>query len=147
MNGVQILIVIAAGIAVSAFARGRGLQPGVFIVVLAAAASFLPGMPRLELDGRIILALVVPPLLYSAARGASFSTFGANLRAILSLGLSLVVLTTGVLGLLSSWLLPSIGLATAFLLGAILAPPDTITTVSHGEEIGLPRRVTAIVTG
>ena len=33
------------------------------------------------------------------------------------------------------------------MLGAVLAPPDTITTVSHGEEIGLPSRVTSILTG
>jgi CPA1 family monovalent cation:H+ antiporter len=32
-------------------------------------------------------------------------------------------------------------------LGSVLAPPDTITTVSHGDEIGLPKRVTAILTG
>ena len=58
-----------------------------------------------------------------------------------------MVLTTGALGLLSSWLIPSLGLAAAFVLGAVLAPPDTITTVSHGDEIGLPKRVTSILTG
>jgi NhaP-type Na+/H+ or K+/H+ antiporter len=29
----------------------------------------------------------------------------------------------------------------------VLALPDTITTVSHGDEIGLPKRITAILTG
>ena len=147
MNGVQILLIIGAGIAVSAVARRRGLEPGLIIVVLAAAASFIPGMPPLKLDSEVILALVIPPLLYSATRGASFSTFGANLRPILSLGVFLVVLTTGALGVISSWLIPSLGLAAAFVLGAILAPPDTITTVSHGDEIGLPKRATSILTG
>jgi monovalent cation/hydrogen antiporter len=147
VNAVQLLLIVGVGIAVSALARRRGIQPGVIIVVLAAAASFLPGVPRLHLESELILALVVPPLLYSATRGSSFSTFGANLRPILSLGVFLVVLTTAALGLVSSWLLPSIGLAAAFVLGAILAPPDTITTVSHGESIGLPRRATAILTG
>ncbi|MFI5938351.1 cation:proton antiporter [Actinoplanes sp. NPDC051494] len=68
-------------------------------------------------------------------------------RAIINLGVLLVLLTAGALGLLSSWLLPSIGLAAAFVLGSVLAPPDTITTVSHGTELGLPRRVTTILTG
>ncbi|MEU8660622.1 cation:proton antiporter domain-containing protein [Actinoplanes philippinensis] len=31
--------------------------------------------------------------------------------------------------------------------GAVLAPPDTITTVSPGHEIGPPRRATSILTG
>jgi Na+/H+ antiporter len=147
VNGVQILLIIGVGIAVSALAKKRGIEPGMIIVVLAAAASFLPGVPRLQLEPELILAIVVPPLLYSAARGASFSSFGANLHPILALGVLLVIATTAALGLVASWLLPSVGLAVAFLLGAVLAPPDTITSVSHGDEMGLPRRVTAILTG
>ncbi|MEU7909138.1 sodium:proton antiporter [Actinoplanes sp. NPDC049118] len=146
MEGVQLLLIIGVGIAVSAIARKRDLEPGMIIVVLAALASFIPGMPRLELDSEFILAVVVPPLLYSATRGASFAAFGANLRAIMTLGVLLVLLTAGVLGLVASWLLPTIG-AAAFVLGSVLAPPDTITTVSHGDEIGLPKRVTSILTG
>ncbi|MEU4238689.1 sodium:proton antiporter [Actinoplanes sp. NPDC026619] len=147
MNGVQLLLIIGAGIAVSAVARKRNIEPGWIIVVLAAAASFIPGGPRLELDSEMILAIVVPPLLYSATRNASFSSFGANMNAIITLGLMLVLFTAGVLGLVATWLLPTIGGAAAFLLGAVLAPPDTITSVSHGDEIGLPKRVTSILTG
>jgi NhaP-type Na+/H+ or K+/H+ antiporter len=146
VDGVQLLLIIGAGIAVSAIARKRNVEPGMIIVVLAAAASFIPAMPRLELDSEFILAVVVPPLLYSATRGASFTAFGANLRAIVTLGVLLVLLTAGVLGLVASWMLPTIG-AAAFVLGSVLAPPDTITTVSHGDEIGLPKRVTSILTG
>ena len=76
MNGVQILLIVGVGIAVAALAKRRGLEPGMIIVVLAAGASFLPGVPRLELESELILAIVVPPLLYSAARGASFASFG-----------------------------------------------------------------------
>jgi NhaP-type Na+/H+ or K+/H+ antiporter len=147
VNGVQLLLIIVGGIAVSAFAHRRGMQPGLVVVVLAAGASFIPGVPRLELDSELILAVVVPPLLYSAARAASASGFWQNLRPILTLGVTLVVLTAGVAGLVGSWLMPSIGLPAALLLGAVLAPPDTITTVSHGDELGLPRRVSAILTG
>ncbi|GAB3839706.1 cation:proton antiporter [Dactylosporangium cerinum] len=147
MNGVQLLLIIFGGIAVSAVAHRRGAQPGLVVVILAAAASFIPGVPRLELDSELILAVVVPPLLYSATRGASGSSFAANLRPILTLGVTLVVITTGVTGWVASLLLPAIGLQAALVLGAVLAPPDTITTVSHGEALGLPRRVTAILTG
>ncbi|MER7279958.1 sodium:proton antiporter [Dactylosporangium sp. NPDC000244] len=147
MNGVQLLLIILGGIAVSAFAHRKGVQPGLVVVILAAAASFLPGVPRLELDSELILAVVVPPLLYSATRNASFSGFTQNLRPILTLGVTLVVLTAGVVGLVGNWLMPVLGLPAALLLGAVLAPPDTITTVSHGDELGLPRRVSAILTG
>ncbi|GAA3010601.1 cation:proton antiporter [Actinokineospora diospyrosa] len=147
MNGVQLLLIIGFGIAVTAIARKKRVEPGWLIVVLAAGASFIPGVPRLELDSELILAHVIPPLLYSATRGASISGFGANLRAIIYLGVVTVVLTAGVLGWLASLLLPSIGVAAAFVLGSVLAPPDTITTVSHGAEMGMPKRVTSILTG
>ncbi|MFI5491270.1 cation:proton antiporter [Actinoplanes sp. NPDC051859] len=147
MNGVQLLLIVGVGIAVTAVARRHRIEPGWVIVVLAAGASFIPGVPRLELDSHLILAVVIPPLLYSATRAASLSSFGANLRAIVTLGVALVVLSAAVLGWLSTLLLPSIGLAAAFVLGSVLAPPDTITTVSHGAEIGLPKRATSILTG
>ncbi|WP_239165138.1 cation:proton antiporter [Actinoplanes palleronii] len=143
----QLLLIIGTGIAVTSIARRHRIEPGWVIVVIAAAASFIPGVPRLELESHLMLAIVIPPLLYSATRGASVSAFGANLRAIISLGVVVVVLTAAVLGWLSSLLLPTIGLTAAFVLGSILAPPDTITTVSHGDEIGLPKRATSILTG
>jgi NhaP-type Na+/H+ or K+/H+ antiporter len=147
VNGVQLLLIVGVGIAVTAVARRHRIEPGWIIVVLAAAASFIPGVPRLELESELILALVIPPLLYSATRNAPISTFGANLKAIIYLGVVTVVLTAGVLGWLSTLLLPSIGVAAAFVLGTVLAPPDTITTVSHGDEMGLPKRATSILTG
>lgn len=147
VNGVQLLLIVGAGVAVSALARRRGLEPGLIIVVLAAGASFIPGMPRLELEPELILAIVIPPLLYSATRGASFAAFGANLSSITTLGITLVLLTTGALGVISTWILPSIGVAACFVLGAVLAPPDTITIVSHGDELGLPKRITSTLTG
>jgi NhaP-type Na+/H+ or K+/H+ antiporter len=79
MNRVEILLIVAVGIAVSAAARRRGIEPGLVIVVLAAAASFVPGVPRLELESELIPAIVVPPLLYSAARGGGLH-LGANVR-------------------------------------------------------------------
>ncbi|BBH67992.1 sodium/hydrogen exchanger [Actinoplanes sp. OR16] len=147
MNGVQLLLIVGAGIAITAVARRHRIEPGWVIVVIAAGASFIPGVPRLELESELILALVIPPLLYSATRNAPVSSFGANLKAIVYLGVITVVVTAGVLGWLSTLLLPSIGVAAAFVLGTVLAPPDTITTVSHGAEMGLPKRATSILTG
>lgn len=118
MNGVEILLIVGAGIAVYAIAGRRGLQPGLVVVVLAALVSFIPGVPRLELESELILALVIPPLLYSATRATPITGFSANLGPILSLGVVLVVITTAALGLVASWLMPSIGLAAAFVLGA-----------------------------
>lgn len=134
-------------LAITGIAHRKHLQPGLVIVLLASAASFIPGLPRLQLPPELILGLVVPPLLYSAAYNTSIGQFKRNLQPILALGVSLVVVTTVLVGYFTHWLLPSLGLATAFLLASVVSPPDTVTTVTHGRELGLTRRVQSILIG
>ena len=147
MSGALLLLVMLSALAVTGMAHNRQLQPGLVIVLLASAASFLPNLPRLELGPEVILGLVVPPLLYSAAYNVSFGQFLRNLRPIMGLGVGLVVVTTVVIGYLTAWLLPSLGLAGAFVLAAVVSPPDTVTSVSHGRALGLTRRVQNILLG
>ncbi|TQS41071.1 cation:proton antiporter [Cryptosporangium phraense] len=148
MNAGILLVLLALGaIAISAFGRHLNAQPGLLILVAAAGASFIPGLPRLELDPELILGLVVPPLLYAATLEFSFFSFMRNIRSILGLGVVLVLLSAFLGRLTTEWLMPSLGAGVALLLASIVAPPDTVTVSAHGSEIGLTRRVTAILTG
>ena len=87
---VQLLLVMTGALFIAAFAHRRGVQAGIITVTLAAALSFLPGLPRLQLDPHLILGVVVPPLLYSATLNFSLFAFLKNLRSILGLGVGLV---------------------------------------------------------
>ncbi|WP_051570779.1 cation:proton antiporter [Cryptosporangium arvum] len=148
MNAGILLVLLALGaIAISAFGRRVNAQPGLLILIAAAAVSFVPGLPRLELDPELILGLVVPPLLYAAALEFSFFSFLRNLRAILGLGVVLVLLTAWLSRIAVDLMMPALGASVALLLAAIVAPPDTVTITAHGQELGLTRRVTAILTG
>ena len=60
-----------------------------------------------ELDSHILLSVVLPPLLYSAALDFSFPTFLRNIRPILGLGVGLVVVTAFAVAGIASWLVPS----------------------------------------
>ena len=64
MNGLQLVLVIVGAIAVNAFAQRKGGQPALVITVVALAASFIPGVPRLELDTDVILGVVLIGTLY-----------------------------------------------------------------------------------
>ena len=143
----QLLIVMAGALIIAALVRRQGFQANLIILVIASAVSFVPNLERLELEPHVILGLVVPPLLYSAALNFSFSTFGRNFRSIVGLGVTLVVGTTAAAAFVGSWLLPGIGLAGAFVLASVISPPDTVTAVAHGKSMGFPRRVIAILTG
>lgn len=129
-------------------AHRRGMEPALIIVVIGIVVSFMPGFEAPELDSHILLSLVLPPLLYSAALDFSFPTFLRNIRPILGLGVGLVVVTAFAVALVSSWLvLVPLTFGAALVLGAIVAPPDAVTAVAVGRKLGLPKRVMAILTG
>jgi len=144
----ELILVVVGAIVVSAIAKNRGLEPALMIVVVGIAVSFVPGFKAPELDSHILLAVVLPPLLYSAALDFSFPTFMRNIKPILGLGVGLVVVTAFTVAAVSAWLVVvPLTFATALILGAIVAPPDAVTAVAVGRKLGLPRRVMAILTG
>ncbi|WP_196809226.1 cation:proton antiporter [Conexibacter woesei] len=147
MNGLQLVLVIVGAIAVNAFADRKGAQPALVITVVALAASFIPGVPRLELDTDVILGVVLPPLLYSAAVGFSVSSFFRKLGPILVLGVGLVVVTALAVGLAGKLLVPGLTGGAALILGAVVAPPDAVSAVAIGRRLGLRRRVLSVLTG
>jgi monovalent cation/hydrogen antiporter len=145
---VELILVVVGAIVVTAVAHRRGMEPALIIVVIGIVVSFMPGFEAPELDSHILLSLVLPPLLYSAALDFSFPTFLRNIRPILGLGVGLVVVTAFAVALVSSWLvLVPLTFGTALVLGAIVAPPDAVTAVAVGRKLGLPKRVMAILTG
>lgn len=144
----ELILVVVGAIVVTAMAHRRGLEPALIIVVVGIAVSFVPGFEAPELDSHILLSVVLPPLLYSAALNFSFPTFLRNIKPILGLGVGLVVVTAFTVAAVSSLLVVvPLTFATALVLGAIVAPPDAVTAVAVGRKLGLPKRVMSILTG
>lgn len=144
----ELILVVVGAIVVTAIAHRRGMEPALIMVVVGAAVSFLPGFEAPELDSRILLTVVLPPLLYSAALNFSFPTFMRNIRPILGLGVGLVVVSAFAVAAVSAWLVVvPLAFGTALILGAIVAPPDAVTAVAVGRKLGLPKRMMAILTG
>ncbi|HEX4252522.1 MAG TPA: sodium:proton antiporter [Pseudonocardia sp.] len=147
MDGIELLLVVLGAIGVTAVAQRRGLQPALVVVLIAAAVSFVPGLPRFELPPELILGVVAPPLLYSAALDFSFVSFTKGLRPILSLGVGMVVVSTFATGVVAAWAVPGLTLVSGLVLGAVVAPPDAVTALAIGRQLNLPRRLMTILTG
>ncbi|GAT74203.1 Na(+)/H(+) antiporter [Microbacterium sp. HM58-2] len=143
----EIFYVLVGSVVVAAIARWRGWPAPLLVTVAALAASFLPFAPDLEIDGHLLLNLVLPPLLYSAALDVSFVGFRRSLPQIRRLGIWLVLLTAIAVGLVAWWILPSLTLPGALLLGAIVAPPDAVSAAAIGRKLGLPRRIMTVLSG
>jgi CPA1 family monovalent cation:H+ antiporter len=147
MDLLQAFVLILGSTAVAGVARRFGLSSPIVLVVVGLAVSFIPGVPELELDPDLVLVVFLPPLLYSAAFDSSYVGLRANLRPILLLSVGLVLFTTIVVGYVAHLLIPGLPLAAAFVLGAIVAPPDAVAATSIGRRLGLPRRLVTILSG
>jgi Na+/H+ antiporter len=147
VNFTWILLVVIAAIAVTGLSNRRNLQAPLVLVTVGSVASFIPGMPRPELDPHVILGVVLPPLLYSAALKFSVATFKRNLAPILRLGVGMVLVTAFVVAFFAEWMVPEFTIGAALVLGAVIAPTDAVSAVAVGQKLGLPKRVIAILTG
>jgi len=143
----QILIVMIAAIAVTIFAERRNIQAPLLLAAVGLAASFIPSLPRLELEPDIILTVVVPPLLFAAAREFSFVSFMRRLGSILNLGVFLVAVTTGIVGAVAASVVPGMTLPIALVLGAVVSPPDAVTAVAIGRKLNLPGGMMTVLKG
>jgi CPA1 family monovalent cation:H+ antiporter len=143
----QILIVMIVAIVISALAERRNVQPALLVAIVGLLASYIPGMPRLELEPEIILGVVLPPMLFSAARDFSFASFVRRLGSIVNLGVFMVFGTTALVGTVAGMALPEIGPAAAIVLGAVLAPPDAVTAITIGRKAGLPVALMTVLKG
>ena len=54
MDIVELLILLVGSLAVTGFARAKGLPAPLLVTAVALAASFLPGLPHIEIDSELI---------------------------------------------------------------------------------------------
>ncbi|WP_229733008.1 cation:proton antiporter [Conyzicola nivalis] len=119
----------------------------VLLVVVGGIASFIPGLPSVEVDSELVMYGLLPPLLFAAASQTFFADVRARRDSVLILSVGTVAATVVVVGLATALVLPTIGLAAAFAFAAVVAPTDTVAVTAVASRIGLPRRVTTILEG
>lgn len=134
-------------ILVSAVCRRVDLSAPIVLVVVGIAASYLPFVPQTHLSSEVVLMGLLPPLLYSAALQTSLIDFKANRRPILLLSIGLVVFTTVGVGFVAHAVIPGISWSAAFVIGAVVAPPDAVAATAIAKRIGMPRRIVTILEG
>ncbi len=116
-------------------------------VVLGVSRDLLPGFARIELEPELVFLLLLPPILFSAAYFTSPRELAANARPIGLLAIGLVLATTVVVGVVIHGLVPELGWAAAFALGAIVSPPDAVAATAIAQRLGLPARQVTILEG
>ena len=138
---------LAATIAFAILARWLALPQPIVFVLGGGVLAFLPGLPEVTISPDWIFLAILPPLLFGAGWSTDWKLFKTNLRAILLLAVALVVVSTVVVAAVVVWLFPAIGWAAAFVLGAIVSPPDAVAAVAIFERFSIPRRIVTILEG
>jgi CPA1 family monovalent cation:H+ antiporter len=147
LNEFTLVTVLLAAVVVAAFARRIGWNAPLVVLAVGLAASFLPGLVQIEVHPELILGIILPPLLYSAALTSSYQDFRAAIQPIVRLGVGLVLVTTVGVGLVAYLVDPLLSMPAALLLGAVVAPPDAVAASAVGRRLGLPRRVMTLLGG
>jgi CPA1 family monovalent cation:H+ antiporter len=142
-----VLLLMICAAALSWLARHFKFPYPIALVVGGALLGLVPKLPQFPFDPQLILVFVLPPVLYQAALLTSWSDFKANIRPISLLAIGLVIATTLAVGFAFKMMVPGVPWAAAFVLGAIVSPPDAVAATTILSRLNIPRHVVTILEG
>src|SRR5580692_5897594 len=115
-------------------------------LLIGLLIGLFPELPKVRLNPELVFLFFLPPLLFPAALFTSWRDFRANLRPISLLAIGLVLFTTVAVAFLAYYFM-DLPLATGFVLGAIISPPDAIAATAIADRLNVPRRIVTILEG
>ncbi len=146
MNEFGVLTVLVAGVIVltPAAARWRVPQP-ILLTLGGLLLGLMPFSPELQVDPELILPLVLPPLLFAATQRTTVTEFREHAGAVLLLAVGLTVSTAALVAVVAhgaglSW-------SIAWVLGAVVSPPDPVAATAVARRLRLPHRLVTILEG
>src|SRR5262245_57766848 len=148
MHGAELILglLIAVAALVTAARRLEIAYP-IFLVIGGLVLGLVPGVPNIQVDPDLIFLIVLPPLLYIAAFFTPIQSLRANLGTIGSLAVGLVIASACAVATAAHALVPGISWSAAFVLGAVVAPPDAIAATAVTKRLAVPRLTVTILEG
>jgi CPA1 family monovalent cation:H+ antiporter len=145
---VELILILLMAVALLATAARRfGIPYPILLVLGGLLLGFVPGLPRVVLAPDLVFLLFLPPILYAAAWFTSWRDFKANLRPIFLLSFGLVFATTVIVAVVAHAIIPGLPWGAAFVLGAIVSPPDAAAATAVVQRLGVPRRIVVFLEG
>jgi CPA1 family monovalent cation:H+ antiporter len=142
---VLVLLGVTAGLEV--LARALRVPLPALLVGAGLAVALTPGIPRPELDPEAVFLVFIPPLLYWTALTSSMRDLKRYFASISLLAFGLVLATTAAVALVAHALIPELTWASAFVLGAIVSPPDPVAAIAVTRYLPIPKSITTILEG
>jgi Na+/H+ antiporter len=148
MGTIGVVIFLLAVVTALAEVTNKIKIPYPILLVLAGIGiGLIPGLPTVELKPEIVFLIFLPPVLYAAAWATSWPDFKAAKRPISLLAIGCVIFSTCAVAWIAHSFIPGFGWAEAFVLGAIISPPDAVAATAATKGLGIPRRIITILEG
>lgn len=119
----------------------------IVLVIGGLAISFIPAFGNVTINPELVFFIFLPPLLYEAAWQVSWKEFWKYRRIISSFAFPIVILTSCVVAVVSTALIPGFTLALGFLLGGIISPPDAIAATTIMRQAKAPKLLVSVAEG
>lgn len=117
------------------------------LVIAGMLLSLVPFFPEIRLNSQLVLDIFLPLLVYQISSFSSWRDMKKQARPIALLSIGHVFFITILVAVVFHALIPQLGWPLAFVLGAIISPPDDIAIVSIAEKIRIPERIFIILEG
>lgn len=142
-----IVFIMVILISLMAVTDKRKLPYPILLMAAGLIIGFVPALPDLALDPDVVFLIILPPLLYDAASKTSWHEFRTLIRPISTLAITLVFFTTFAVAATAYYLIPGFSWPLAFVLGAIVSPPDAVAATGIIKGLGLNKQVITILEG
>jgi monovalent cation/hydrogen antiporter len=119
----------------------------ILLVLVGMGIGLMPGLPPIALSPDVVFLIFLPPILYAAAWTTSWADFKEAKRPITLLAIGCVIFTTCSVAIIAHTFIPELGLAEAFVLGAIISPPDAVAAAASTKGLSVPKRIITILEG
>lgn len=142
-----LLGLLAAIITLTALGPKIKLPAPTLMVIAGLAIGLMPGLPTIHLEPDMVFWVFLPPILYGAAWNTWWHDFKRNLTSISLLAFGLVVATMVAVAVVAHAVVPNMPWAVAFLIGAIVSPPDAAAATAICQRLGVSRNIVTVLEG
>jgi CPA1 family monovalent cation:H+ antiporter len=147
MDAVATVLPLLLAVAVSGMAAQFVRLPLPLLQIGLGVALALAFRMQVRLDPGLFFVLLVPPLLFAEAWRIPKAEVFRVRGPVLTLAVGLVVFTVAGIGWFAHWMIPTLPLAMAFALGAVLSPTDAVALNAMARNRSIPPRLLHILGG
>jgi CPA1 family monovalent cation:H+ antiporter len=147
MDATIVVLLSLVAVVISGLLARVSRLPVPLVQMALGAAIHYSGLYTVVLDPEVFFLLFLPPLLFLDGWRIPNESLVRDAATILKLALGLVLFTVLGMGLFIHWLIPTMPLAVAFALAAVISPTDPIAVSTLAKTSPIPRRLMHILQG